>query len=366
MTAGLGNSNALPPWFSFKIKGFVLKSAIMFLATAIAIGAASSRAAAPSARSGQYNALTLAVVDGAVTGTFFDARGSVGPGGAAQLSCVFLLRGRLEGDRAKIDTWAPGGKERIAGELVFKGNDVMIKLVKDQPGCGMTGDDMVSEFYKASGTMKGIGWIGVATVSVERAAFRPAPNAPAPRRPYIVENDPVVILARKGEWVRVTYIGGRKPVTGWLRRDELVSGRPPARLVRAQDDGAASSTAANWIGLWTSGDQEEIDIKRAAGGDISLEGYASWGAEDPKRAASGAVNVGEFEAVITPHDNEVAFVIDDAGEARPYDALPDDVSLCRMRLRRRGAELAVLDNGKCGGFNVTFSGKYRRKKSSPP
>ena len=339
-----------------------MKPGIMFVALAVGIGAASSLAAKPSGRSGQYNALTLVVADDAVTGAFSNANGPVGTGGAPQFRCVFLLRGKVEGDRAKIDTWAPGEKEDIAGELVFKGNDVMIRLAKDQPGCGMIDANMVSEFYKASRTETGTGWIDVAIVSAEHAAFRSTPNAPAPRRPYVVEDDLVVILARKGEWVRASYLGGRKPVTGWLRRDELVSDHPPTTLVSTQDHELRSSSVANWIGIWTSGDQKQFEIKPASGGAISLEGYASWGADDPERAASGAVNVGEIQAVVTPHGDEVAFVIDDAGEARPYNATPD-ASLCRIRMRLKGPELAVLDNGKCGGFNVTFTGKYRRKSS---
>ena len=316
----------------------------MFLAFAVGTGAASSLAATPSGRSGQYNALTLVVADNTVTGAFSDASGPVGTGGASQFNCVFLLRGKLEGDRARIDTWAPGEKEHIAGELVFKGNDVMIRLAKDQPGCGMTGDGMVGESYNAARTKEGTGWIGVSIVSAGRAAFRPAPDAAAPRRPYVIENDPVVILARKGEWVRASYVGGRTPVTGWLRRDELISDHATTRLVSAQDHGSRSSTVANWIGIWASGDQKQFEIKPASGGAISLEGYASWGADDPKRAASGAVNVGEIQAVVKPHGNEAAFVIDDAGEARPYNAMLG-ASLCRIRMRLKGAELAVLDNG---------------------
>jgi hypothetical protein len=195
----------------------------VLLTLAVATLAASPLAAAPSARSGQYDSLTLAVVDGTVTGTFFEQRGEAGPGGAPQFSCTFLLRGKLEGDRAKIDTWTPGDKERIAGELVFKGDEAMLKLMENQDGCGMTSGDMVHEYYKATRSQEGKGWIGVGMVSAKRAAFRPAPKARAPRKPYIVAYDPVVILECKGDWLRASYLGGDRPITGWLRRNELAA-----------------------------------------------------------------------------------------------------------------------------------------------
>jgi hypothetical protein len=180
-------------------------------------------AASPAAISGQYAPLTLAVVGGNVSGAFSDGRGENGPGGAPQFTCAFLFRGTLEGDRATITSWTPGDGKRIAGELVFKGDAVTLQLQEDQPGCAMTSGDTVQMPYEVSRTMDGAGWLGVALVSARRASIRVAPGAPAPRKPYLVAFDPVVILERAGEWTRVAYLGGATPVSGWLRATELVA-----------------------------------------------------------------------------------------------------------------------------------------------
>lgn len=201
-------------------------SAVLFAIVA-AIASASPLSATTLARSGDYDSLTLVVVDGIVTGTFWDARG-LGPGGGPQFTCIFMLRGKVDGDRAKIDTWAPGEKDHIAGELVFEKRYVKIKLTEDHGGCLATDGDMVHQFYRAIFEKEGTGWLGVAMVAVEQASFRPSPGARAPRKPYVVRYDPLVILARKGNWLRVRYLNGTKPVTGWMRRKELFIVEPMA------------------------------------------------------------------------------------------------------------------------------------------
>jgi hypothetical protein len=201
---------------------------VILLACAATIAAASPLSAAPLARSGSYDALTLAVVDDAIGGTFYDARGR-GPGGEPQFTCIFMLRGKLDGNSAKIDTWVPGEKEHIAGELIFEEDDAKIKLTEDHGGCLATDGDMVHQFYKAIFEKEATGWLGVAMVSAARAPFRPAPGTPAPRKPYVVRYDPLVILARRGDWLRVRYLFGSKPITGWMRRKELAIAGPLAR-----------------------------------------------------------------------------------------------------------------------------------------
>ncbi len=172
-------------------------------------------------RSGQYDALTLVVAGHQVSGAFSDHRGENGSGGAPQFTCAFLLHGTLDGDRAKVETWTPGDKRRIAGNLTFEGDDVVLQLQEHQAGCAATSGDMVRTPYKLSRTMDGAGWLGVALVSAQRAFIRAAPRGSISRRPYLVEFDPVAVLQRAGEWVRVAYPRGGSSVRGWLRTTEL-------------------------------------------------------------------------------------------------------------------------------------------------
>ncbi|WP_338665763.1 hypothetical protein VQH23_11415 [Pararoseomonas sp. SCSIO 73927] len=183
-------------------------------------------AAAPPA-SGRYGGLNLAVTGEEVIGVFSEARMGGGTEAAPQFSCIFLLRGRLENGRGRVETWYPG-EETIPGDLSFEGGRALLTLRENHGGCLMATGDMVREPYRAGLDRPGEGWIGVALVTARRAVFRPAPGAPTPRTPYVVEGDAVAVLERRGEWVRARYVAGQRPVTGWLRASELAPDRPSA------------------------------------------------------------------------------------------------------------------------------------------
>lgn len=158
----------------------------------------------------------------AVSGVFAEARGQDGPGSAPPFSCVFLLRGTLTGDRAAVETWFPGAPERIGGDLVFKPDGADLKLQEDHGGCPMTTGSMVGQPLGLSRDEEGTGWLGVGLVTAKRAVLRATPEGPMPRAPYIVEHDPVVILERRDRWVRASYRGGSRPISGWLATSDLV------------------------------------------------------------------------------------------------------------------------------------------------
>lgn len=89
-------------------------------------------AAEPLPRSGVYDSLTLAVEGGAVSGVFAEERG--GADGMPSFSCIFLLRGRLAGVRAEVETWFPGEPERIRGSLAFTPEGAALTLAEDHGG----------------------------------------------------------------------------------------------------------------------------------------------------------------------------------------------------------------------------------------
>ncbi|WP_152536244.1 hypothetical protein [Mesorhizobium loti] len=181
------------------------------------------------ALSGQYDSLLVSVVDGQVTGALHEDRIGNGTDDAPQFSCIFMLKGKLIGDHADIVTWAPGDKEIIHGSLVFKEGSALLKLDQNQAGCSMTSGDMVDQPYEVTKTSEGSGWLGVAMVSAEKVIFRSGPGAKPGRTPFVLRFDPVVVVARSGNWVKASYLGGDKPVTGWLDRSELDFNPPPDR-----------------------------------------------------------------------------------------------------------------------------------------
>lgn len=168
---------------------------------------------------------------------------------------------------------------------------------------------------------------------------------------YLVAGDRVVVTATRGAYACATFTGAGPnfaTTTGLLPQSALVD--------------TPQGAEGDWTGAWRSGDEQEIDIKKAAGGAITLEGNASYGGDDPARVASGGVNMGQIGGTLTPADGKAAFSTGDNGDAAPYDAHPGDDTVCRVRLWRLGPYLVAADNLACGGMNVTFTGVYGREK----
>jgi len=168
---------------------------------------------------------------------------------------------------------------------------------------------------------------------------------------YVVANDRVVVTGTQGAYACATFTGGSpnfSTTTGLLPLSALVD--------------APQAAEGGWTGHWRSGDEQEIDIKAAAGNAIALQGNASSGGGDPARVASGGVNMGQIDATLTPANDQAAFSDGDNGQTAPYDANPGDDTICRVRLWRLGRYLAAADNLACGGVGVTFTGVYAREK----
>ena len=198
-------------------------------AALIAIAAGLALPAAASDLTGEYGPLTVVVTGDQVSGTFFDGRGETDSSGVPPFTCIFFLKGKLDGAAAKVVTWVPGDPETIAGELKFEGGRVSLSLKDNPPGCAMTGDDMAREPFSDEQSNHGDGWIGVGMVSAKRAVVQPTPAASARRKPYLIQYDPVTILERQPGWVRVIYRGGGTPITGWLQQSDLASEEPPTQ-----------------------------------------------------------------------------------------------------------------------------------------
>ena len=180
----------------------------------------------------------------------------------------------------------------------------------------------------------------------------PKDTASCAAKRYLVADDRVIVTSTTGAYACAIFTGHAPTFptsSGFLPLAALVE--VPAR------------PGADWRGAWHSGDEQQIEIKPAAGSAFALEGYASYGGDDPERVARGAVNVGQFSATVTPAAGKAAFSLDLDGKALPFDASPDDDTACRIRLWRLGPYLVAADNLRCGGLNVTFTGVYAREKT---
>ena len=198
---------------------------------------ASSQAAQQQERSGDYGPLALAVSeDGSVHGVFAERRVGNGTTNAPQFSCLFLLEGRLNGNRGQVETWFPAESERIRGTLQL-GEQASLQLEDNHGGCMMTTGDTKNAPYELSLGERHSGWIGAGLVIANRAILYPSPiSVPGRKRPYLVKFDAVAVLARRSGWIHVEYLeADGKPITGWLRDDAVGLSVPP--LTRR--DGAA-------------------------------------------------------------------------------------------------------------------------------
>jgi hypothetical protein len=158
-------------------------------------------------------------------------------------------------------------------------------------------------------------------------------GCPSPKcklKTYVVPGDEVIVSRTLGDWVCAWYQSPKGPETvGWLMAHE-VSVAPAAR----------KPTAASWEGEWEFYDNGLTVRRDRRTGRLSVTGAASWKGMNP-----GQVNVGAIEAKGAPAGNVLK--------------LKDEE--CEMTLRLVGPYLLAADNKRCGGFNVTFDGVYRRK-----
>ncbi|SAI58011.1 Uncharacterised protein [Bordetella ansorpii] len=194
--------------------------AVLVCLTALA---ASAHAAAPVA--GRYGPLLLAVHDGVVSGVFSEARG--GQGGPS-FSCTFLFEGRLQDGNADIAVRQAAPGESIEGKLTSQGDAVALQLDENGDGCLMTSGDMVSEPYVLDLDDRQPAWIGAGVVSAKKTVLQKGPQRDAQRsKPYLVKFDAFAVLQRQGDWLQVQFVGGNKPVTGWVRAsDVMLAPRP--------------------------------------------------------------------------------------------------------------------------------------------
>jgi len=174
-----------------------------------------------------------------------------------------------------------------------------------------------------------------------KAATCPADTAACRQKPYLVAGDLVLTGQSRGPFTCVSYQSpqARQPIvtTAWLPASALTAVVP-----------MPSPKASDWTGTW-SHPFGKITISPGEGGKVSIEGVMLV-------PAGREMRNGVLQAKVTPENGTIAF--NDDGST-PFETEGDH---CRVRMQRVADRLMVEDNGSCGGYGVTFSGLYRRKK----
>jgi hypothetical protein len=162
----------------------------------------------------------------------------------------------------------------------------------------------------------------------------PAATESCRMKSYLVTGDHVLVNKTQGDFTCVSYKAAQEKAqiwtTAWLPNAALAPVAP-----------MPSPGKSDWIGKWCHPGCS-IEITGAGGDKLHVEGLMLVQAGRETRN-------GSFDAQVAPENGSIAF--DDG-----YD------DGCKVRMQRVGALLLVQDNGVCGGYGVTFTGLYSRKK----
>jgi len=175
----------------------------------------------------------------------------------------------------------------------------------------------------------------------------PSPDPVCRGNAYLIAGDYVVVTSATDGFVCAALSNeGNENITtsGWLPADEV----EPVTLPVAKPE--------DFAGHWASGPEHFIDIA-VAGGRLSIDGEATFGAMSPERVESGRVNEGAISAEVAPEGNFAAWTDPDDGTSQPWVAGEADYH-CTMRLWALPPFLVAQSNQFCGGQGVTFTGVY--------
>lgn len=168
-------------------------------------------AGAAPLHSGKYEGLMLAVTpDHQVEGYYSETMGE-----GVTRSCAFYLQGKP----GALTTWLD---QAYPGKVVASSDGVTLTVEqgRQHPGCInvlmpeiATGLDLTQTANKK--------WISLVTVSADKAYLLKNPGVKAAKRPYIVKNDVVGVLAFKDGWAQVEFINADdRSFTGWISQDQ--------------------------------------------------------------------------------------------------------------------------------------------------
>ncbi len=161
--------------------------------------------------SGKYEGLMLAVTpEHQVEGFYAEEMGE-----GVTRRCAFYLQGKPEALTTWLDDAFPGSVTASSDGVTLS-----VERGREHPGCInvlmpeiATGLDLTQTASK--------NWIGLVTVSADKAYLQKTPGAKATKRPYIVKDDVVGVLAFKEGWAQVEFINAQdRSFIGWISQDQ--------------------------------------------------------------------------------------------------------------------------------------------------
>jgi hypothetical protein len=191
---------------------------IAFLAAATAASPASPRPVGDSViASGDYGGEMLIAVDPAshiVRGYYQSSTGN------GRFNCIFYFSGKVNG---AIRSYFPDTPEEVIMGTLSRESDgsLSVRLATEHGGCWnvqhFADKDQPAEFTLQTAYP----WVAVAVIKSARAHLYDSPTSKMPRKSYVVKGDGLGIRARRPGWLQVDFLGGGKPVSGWIRSSDV-------------------------------------------------------------------------------------------------------------------------------------------------
>jgi hypothetical protein len=159
------------------------------------------------------------------------------------------------------------------------------------------------------------------------------------QRSFLIAGDKVVVNEVEGDFACANYIDDKGVnLANWM---------PLAAL-------SQTVMQPRWEGRWSTYDKSAvITVQMTAGGRLFINGGATYD-------TGATVNTGAFTVEADPSASDLAFGYY-ADRQMSYEEANQGPQRCAVRIRQLGPYLAVIDNGACGGLNVSFTGLYSRR-----
>jgi hypothetical protein len=183
-----------------------------------------AQAAAPTLIAGPYSNVLMIGRDpasGLISGYF-----SMTYAGPPAMSCIFYIKGTPVGAKATVETYDvddPQG-DMIVGTLTVTSNHTLtLSLPSDHGGCGnvQSFTDSPAPDFDLDTPMP---WTSVRVVKAKKAYFYASAGAATHERAYLVNGDGLGVRASQKGWLQVDYTAGDKPMSGWVREEDLYPG----------------------------------------------------------------------------------------------------------------------------------------------
>lgn len=169
-------------------------------------------------KSGVYEQVLLAVTpENTVEGYYFEENTS-GP----TIKCSFALYSETNKTNLSKIPVMTVSTDSFAGTLEKTVEGIKLTIPEeDHPGCGMLIPPEIKDVGIEYSLTDKKDWIGLVTISSEKAYLRKTPDEKTKGKVYVVKDNTVAVIKYQGDWANVEFINSEaKSYKGWIKKSE--------------------------------------------------------------------------------------------------------------------------------------------------